>query len=176
MRKHNEDGSLRLAYKPHIIPRWGSVRLFVELPSGWPISRILSGRFPCLCNHLSGRCVAAPLIAAYPGLALPTRGKGTYGDEQSPIVHGRFRPCLALLPAGVTWPSALRQMPVVSYTTFSPSPSSRRREGCLFLWPFSGRFTPHGGFPAPGAIRRRALWSADFPRSRQRRTAIAQPA
>jgi hypothetical protein len=32
------------------------------------------------------------------------------------------------------------------------------------------------GFPAPGAIRRRALWSADFPRSRQRRTATAQPA
>ena len=48
--------------------------------------------------------------------------------------------------------------------------------GCLFLWPLSGRLTPHGGFPAPGAIRRRALWSADFPRSRQRRTATAQPA
>src|SRR5215213_3010158 len=47
--------------------------------------------------------------------------------------------------------------------------------GCLFLWPSSGRLAPHGGFPAPGAIRRRALWSADFPRSRQRRTAIAQP-
>ena len=49
-------------------------------------------------------------------------------------------------------------------------------KGCLFLWPFSGRFTPLGGFPAPGAIRRRALWSADFPRSRHRRTATAQPA
>src|SRR4030095_13846881 len=45
----------------------------------------------------------------------------------------------------------------------------------LFLWPSSGRLAPHGGFPAPGAIRRRALWSADFPRSRQRRTAIARP-
>ena len=30
--------------------------------------------------------------------------------------------------------------------------------------------------PAPGAIRRRALWSADFPRSRKHRTAIARPA
>jgi len=29
--------------------------------------------------------------------------------------------------------------------------------GCLFLWPSSGRLAPHGGFPAPGAIRRRAL-------------------
>jgi len=49
------------------------------------------------------------------------------------------------------------------------------RKGCLFLWPFSGRFTPFGGFPAPVALRRRAPWSADFPRSRQRRTATAQP-
>src|SRR5919108_3983680 len=49
------------------------------------------------------------------------------------------------------------------------------RGGCLFLWPSSGRLAPHGGFPAPGAIRRRALWSADFPRPRQRRAAIAQP-
>src|SRR5512146_933493 len=49
------------------------------------------------------------------------------------------------------------------------------RAGCLFLWPSSGRLAPHGGFPAPGAIRRRALWSADFPRPRQRRAAIAQP-
>ena len=39
----------------------------------------------------------------------------------------------------------------------------------------SGRFTPLGGFPAPGAIRRCTLWSADFPRPRQRRTAIARP-
>jgi len=144
--------------------------------SGWSISRILSSRLLRLCSHLSGQRVAALLGAAYPRLALPTRGKSTCGDEQSPIVHRRFRLCLALLLAGVTWPSALRQMPVVSYTTFSPSPFTQRWKGCLFLWPFSGRFTPLGGFPAPGAIRRRALWSADFPRSRQRRTATAQPA
>src|SRR5512143_1170506 len=35
----------------------------------------------------------------------------------------------------------------------------------------SGRLTPLGGFPAPGAIRRRALWSADFPRPRKHRAA-----
>ena len=143
-----------------------------RITSGRSISRILSGRLLCLCNHLSGRRVAAPLGAAYPGLASPTRGKGTYGDEQSPIVHGRFRPCLALLPAGVTWPSALLRTPVVSYATFSPSP---------LAWLFvsvalSGRFTPLGGFPAPGAIRRRALWSADFPRPRQHRAATARSA
>ncbi|MCL4269976.1 MAG: hypothetical protein KJZ72_10550, partial [Anaerolineales bacterium] len=60
-----------------------------------------------LGSHLSGRCVAAPLDAAYPELTLSTLGKGTYGDEQPPIVHRRNRPCLALLPAGVTWPRAL---------------------------------------------------------------------
>ena len=65
------------------------------------------------------------LGAAYPGLC---------GDEQSPIVRGRFHPCLALLPAGVAWPSALLQTPVVSYTTFSPSPPPEGG-GCLFLWP-----------------------------------------
>jgi hypothetical protein len=125
--------------------------------SGRSISRILSSGSLRLCSHLSGQCVAALLDATYPGLC---------GDEQSPIVRRRFRPCLALLPAGVTWPSALLQMPVVSYTTFSPSPLHPKGwKGCLFLWPCSGRFTPLGGFPAPGAIRRRALWSADFPRS-----------
>ena len=74
-----------------------------------------------LCSHLSGRCVAAPLDAAYPELTQPTQGKGTCGDEQPPIVHRRIRSCLALLPAGVTWPRALLRAPVVSYTTVSPS-------------------------------------------------------
>ena len=123
--------------------------------SGWSISRILSSGLLRLCSHLSGRRVTAPLDAAYPGLANPTRGKGTYGDEQPPIVHRRNRPCLALLPAGVTWPHALLRAPVVSYTTFSPSLPCG---SCLFLWPLSGRFTPLRrfsrqqvtGFPRPG--------------------------
>ncbi len=90
--------------------------------SGRSISRILSNGLHHLCNHLSGQSVAALLGAAYPGLTPSTVGGSTCGDEQSPIVHRRFRPCLALLPTGVTWPSALLQTPVVSYTTFSPSP------------------------------------------------------
>ena len=145
--------------------------------SGRSISRILSSRFLYLCSHLSGRCVTTSLGAAYPGLAFPTRGKGTCGDEQSPIVHRRFRPCLALLPAGVTWPSALRQTPVVSYTTFSPSPL--HPEGWQRLFVSVALFRQVRAFRrflAPVAIRRRALWSADFPRSRQRRTATARPA
>lgn len=74
-----------------------------------------------LCSHLSGRCVTAPLDAAYPELAFPTVGEGTCGNEPFPIVHRRIRSCLALLPAGVTWPRALLHAPVVSYTTVSPS-------------------------------------------------------
>jgi len=113
-----------------------------------------------------------------PGTDFLTAWGSTYEDEQSPVVRGQLRPCLALLPAGVTWPSTLLRMPVVLYTTFSPSPILTSREmSRLFVSValLSGRLAPHGGFPAPGAIRRRALWSADFPRSRQRRTAIAQP-
>jgi len=112
--------------------------------SGWSISRILSSGLRRLGSHLSGQSVAALLGAAYPELAHPTRGMGTYGDEQPPIVHRRNRPCLALLPAGVTWPRTLLRAPVVSYTTFSPSLPGG---SCLFLWPFSGRFTPCGDLP-----------------------------
>ena len=59
-----------------------------------------------------------------------------------------------------------------------PAPSPKLGEGrgrgrLSVSVALSGRFTPLGGFPTPGAIRRRALWSADFPRPRQRRAAIA---
>jgi len=67
------------------------------------------------------------------------------------------RPCLALLPAGVTWPPALLRTPVVSYTTFSPSPLHKAEAVC-FCGP------DPAGCPVPGFPRRRALWSADFPR------------
>ena len=90
--------------------------------SGWSISRILSNGLLHLCSHLSGQHVAMLLGAAYPGLC---------GGEQPPIVRRRFHPCLTLLPTGVAWPSALLQMPVVSYTTFSPSPPPKR--GRLFV-------------------------------------------
>jgi hypothetical protein len=72
------------------------------------------------------------------------------------------------------WPCSRRGLPgrVYYYTRrwsftppFHPDPAFADRAVC-FLWPFSGRLAPNGGVPAPGAIRRRALWSADFPRSR----------
>ena len=58
------------------------------------------------------------------------------------------------------------------YPGSGPSPNGKEAQeqgSDLFLWPSSGRLAPCGGFPAPGAIRRRALWSADFPRPRRAR-------
>lgn len=95
---------------------------------------------PALGNHLSGPGHCWPAHAAYPGL------------ERVEQTH---RPCLALLPAGVAWPPALLRAPVVSYTAFSPSPGVPGN--VLLCGPFPA------GRPAPDVIRRRALWSADFP-------------
>lgn len=72
-------------------------------------------------------------------------------DEQS------LYSCLALLLAGVAWPQILLFAPVVSYTTFSPSPVNRGFTGSLFLWPGPADCS------APGVTRCHALWSADFP-------------
>jgi len=158
--------------------------------SGRSISRILSmtpGQRPAVTVRSSLWAVRRRAARCdLPGTGFLITWESTYEDEQSPAIRRWLRPYLVLLPAGVTWPSTLLQMPVVFYTTFSPSPSltpsplpmgegHKGEGGCLFLWPSSGRLAPHGGFPAPGAIRRRALWSADFPRPRQRRAAIAQP-
>ena len=67
-------------------------------------------------------------------------------------------PCLTLLPAGVTRPPALLRTPVVSYTTFSPFPPPCWAGDVCFLWPYPADCS------APSFPRRRALWSADFPR------------
>jgi hypothetical protein len=64
---------------------------------------------------------------------------------------------LGLAPEEGCLAAALLQSPVVSYTTFSPSPY-----GSLFLWPNLAGYLK--GFPAPGVTRLLALWSADFPR------------
>ena len=70
--------------------------------------------------------------AAYPEL-WPANSQ-----ETSSLPAARRRcPCLALLPAGVTWPPALLRTPVVSYTTFSPSPSSQSDAAAVcFCGPF----------------------------------------
>ena len=170
---HRPEGLGRKQYP--IMNTFGT--FYKKATSGQSISRILSSGFLRLCDHLSGRCVAAPLGAAYPGLTQSPRERVHLKTSRFPPSADGFVPAWPCSRRGLPGSSTLLQMPVVSYTTFSPSPPRllRGEGGCLFLWPLSGRLAPLGGFPAPGAIRRRALWSADFPRSRQRRTAIAQP-
>ena len=117
---------------------------------------------------------AVPLGAAYPELTSSPRGEVHMKTSSLPLSADNFVPA---------WPCSRRGLPGHPHYcecrwSFTPPfhhhPGGFRR-GCLFLWPLSGRLAPHGGFPAPGAIRRRALWSADFPRSRKHRTAIARP-
>jgi len=172
-----------MIYKLRSIPLQGQCAVYF---SGRSISRILSGELLHLCDHLSGRCVAAPLDATYPGLALSSHERARMKTSSLPPSADGFVP---------TWSCSRRGLPghphycrcrwsfTPPFHHHLPPPSLPQigggfgwGSGCLFLWPSSGRLAPHGGFPAPGAIRRRALWSADFPRSRQRRTATAQPA
>ena len=152
-------------------------------PSGRSISRILSVARTPLCDHLSGRHVAAPLDATYPGLAFSSHEKARMKTSSLPPSADGFVPTWSCSRRGLPGhPHYCRcrwsfTPPFHHHRSSPPPPLQRERKwgGCLFLWPSSGRLAPHGGFPAPGAIRRRALWSADFPRPRQRRTAIAQP-
>jgi hypothetical protein len=103
-------GGLRTVYKPH------SVR-----PIAWPVRSSLWA-----VRRRAARC-------GLPGTDFLTAWGSTYEDEPSPVVRGQLRPCLALLPTGVTWPSTLLQMPVVFYTTFSPSPLTSREVSWLFV-------------------------------------------
>ena len=95
----------------------------------------------------------------------PPGGGCTYGGEPPPAVRRRLRPCLALLPAGVTWPRTLLRAPVVFYTTFSPSPpppctlpqirgGPGKGPAVCFCGPFrqvhaSRRFPRPGCYPTP---------------------------
>ena len=56
---------------------------------------------------------------------------GTYHPRRGRTRRAASRPCLALLPAGVAWPPALLRTPVVSYTTFSPSPLHMAKAVCF---------------------------------------------
>ena len=148
------------------------------------ISRISSLRLPGRSSLWGVRLHTA--LAAYPGLAL------------SPM-ESALKETSSLLPSSdgfvPVWPCSRRGLPGHAHYcarrwSFTPpfhpynphpAPSPRLGEGRggvrSVSVALSGRFTPLGGFPAPGAIRRRALWCADFPRSRApRRTATARSA
>src|SRR4030095_13777394 len=71
---------LRSVYKPH------SVR----------------GSVAPLCDHLSGRCVAAPLDATYPGLTLPSHGRVHMKTSSLPPSADGFVP---------TWSCSRRGLP-----------------------------------------------------------------
>ena len=110
---------------------------------GRPISRVLSWAVIYLGRRLPAASSGLP--GARTGRAAPRLfpvGSQTRWE--------RSRPCLALLPVGVAWPPVSPRAPVVSYTTFSPSPG---RPGLprlsAFLWPFSVGSPRPGCYPAP---------------------------
>jgi hypothetical protein len=158
----------------------------IKSSSGRSISRIQSSN-ECLGDHLSGRRVATPLGAAYPGLA-PSRWRVHIWRRAASRRPQTTSSLLGLAPSGgylATHITARAGGLLHHLFTLAITPAllplrahvpkgegEARRFVSVAL---SGRFTPLGGFPAPGAIRRCALWSADFPRPRQRRAAIARP-
>ncbi len=106
-------------------------------------------------DHLSGNAITGILVR-------PTR---TLAGRAAPLS------CLALLPAGFAWPATLLPLPVVSYTTVSPSLAEQPPAICLSV-------ALAIGLPRPAVSRRRALWSADFPQQRahEHAAAITRPA
>src|SRR5688572_29974205 len=115
-----------------------------------------------------------------PGTGFLITWESTYEDEQSPAIRRWLRPYLVLLPAGVTWPSTLLQMPVVFYTTFSPSPLT----SCEMSWLFvsvalirqvsSSRRVPRPGcYPTPCSMEC-GLSSAPTTQDRDRPTDLRQ--
>ena len=149
------------------------MQVYIRWPEYRPL-RISSLRLPGRSSLWGARLRTA--LAAHPGLALSPK------ESAHEVTSSLLPSSDGFVPA---WPCSRRGLPgrphycerrwsLTPPFHSDPLPCGR---GDLFLWPFSGRLTPHGGFPTPGAIRRRALWSADFPRSHApRRTAIARPA
>jgi hypothetical protein len=91
--------------------------IITRISSGWPVSRILSS---VEFSVYALRCLPVPRACAI--ISLCSR-PGTQTRRAASC------PCLALLPAGVAWPPALLQTPVVSYTTFSPLPPAHPPKG-----------------------------------------------
>jgi hypothetical protein len=90
---------------------------------------------------------ACAIIYLEEWLPNPSRGlPGTYRDEQP------HRSCLALLLVGVAWPRPLLNAPVVSYTTFSPSPSDPETRWQSFSVALSGKLLHPGSYPAPSSV------------------------
>ena len=150
--------NLRLVYKPHSVQQ--------QVPGR---SSLLA-----VCRH-TAQC-------SLPGTgALPVEGAHMEASSLPPSADD-------FVPA---WPCSRRGLPgrahycarrwsfTPPFHPYNPTtpPQNRGRLGGVrsVSVALSGRFTPLDGYPAPGATRRHAQWSADFPRPRQRRAAIARP-
>lgn len=120
--------------------------------SGQSISRILSsnGARPRAWAVIYLASASPRRSSSLPGTGLLNR-RHIRKRARFPLVLRPLRPCLTLLPAGVTRPPVLLRTPVVSYTTFSLSPRPCER-GYLFSVALSGRLAPHrsDGSPRPG--------------------------
>ncbi len=113
------------------LPLVGPSRIVLlnSLSPGRPISRVLSGAVIYLERRLPAASSGLP--GARTGRAAPARS------------------CLALLPVGVAWPPVSPRAPVVSYTTFSPSPARSPGPAVCFSVALFRRVTPPGRYPAP---------------------------
>jgi len=144
------------------IPFWGFCRYELQVSSGWPKAAFC----PAVGSGLRQSFAEAGIWASIPDRA-PVRSFSLSSLPRTQMKRAASRPCLALLPAGVTWPPALLRTPVVSYTTFSPSPLHKAKAVC-FCGPIR-QVAPSRGFP--GAVPcgvRTFLDPAAYARNRDR--------
>jgi hypothetical protein len=141
-----EKNYLRTVYSHTSPPEWGFCpAVYEKITSGRSISRILSSN-RCLGDHLSGRHVATPLDAAYPGLA-PSRWRVHIWRRAASRRPQTTSSLLGLAPSGgylATHITARAGGPLHHlFTITCPSPCTLPQigggpgeGGCLFLWPF----------------------------------------
>ena len=98
----------------------------LSLPS-WPVSRILSFPF----GRTSGKVVFIYLWLSLltASCSLPGRhmGRAVPRLQTAKTANSKLAPCLTLLPVGFARPATLLSLPVVSYTTVSPSPTGKNQ-------------------------------------------------
>ena len=84
------------------------------------------------------------------------------------VAPDRLRPAWLCSRWGFAWPATLLPLPVVSYTTVSPSPQwvllpSKSLYNVQSQWAIYLSVALAVGLPRPAVSRHLALWSADFP-------------
>jgi len=133
--------SLRQVYKPHSVRRRG---ISCETVCAW-MAIYLDATLPLRSSSLPGRSVSEET-----------------GRRAASLRRSDKTSCLTLLPAGVAWPLHYCRRRWSLTPPFHPCPCGRYVSVAR-----SGRFPEKSGVSAPEVTRRRALRSADFPRSRR---------